>query len=88
MRVVTAPATCVQDLGSQKPASNGSMALDGETASGPAYTPGANTPGAGTPADMELPSPRVRETTTEADYSYDTKPGKLFLKIGFLKKII
>lgn len=53
------------------------MAVDGETASGPAHTPGTNTPGASTPADVELPSPRVRETTTEADYSYDTKPGML-----------
>ncbi|XP_034248117.1 serine/threonine-protein kinase MRCK gamma isoform X3 [Thrips palmi] len=74
LRVVTAPATCVQDLGNQKAASNGSVAADGETASGPAHTPGTSTPGASTPADVELPSPRVRETTTEADYSYDTKP--------------
>ncbi|XP_052131767.1 tau-tubulin kinase homolog Asator, partial [Frankliniella occidentalis] len=74
LRVVTAPATCVQDLGNPKLPSNGSVAADGETASGPAQTPGSNTPGASTPADVELPSPRVRESTTEADYSYDTKP--------------
>lgn len=60
------------------------MAADGETASGPAHTPGTNTPGASTPADVELPSPRVRETTTEADYSYDTKPG-MFL---FLNRVL
>lgn len=80
LRVVTAPATCVQDLSNQKPPSNGSVGHDGETASGPVHTTGsgtgagASTPGASTPADVELPSPRVRETTTEADYSYDTKP--------------
>jgi len=77
LRVVTAPATCLQDLSGARPSSNGSIGIDGDIAS--THTPGAHTPGTHTPATqtpgMELPSPRLREATTEADYSYD-KGGK------------